>query len=333
VTLRVNAQLEQLLANKRAEARDVSPHAEELIEAVAQLTLRGGKRLRPATAYAAFRAVRGDRDPSGVLQLGTALELLQTYLLIQDDWMDGDDQRRGGPSVHTAFALQRGQPHLGAHLAILAGDLASGLAWELLAAAPFPEQRVREAFAAFGKMHEDVIYGQQLDLLGYPDISLVHHLKTGSYTVRGPLQLGALLADASPQQLLVLERFGTPLGLAFQLRDDLLGAFGDRTRTGKPVGLDLRAGKHTALVAEARRSLSDADRAHFDRGFGNADASDTALARTNQLFLASGARERIETRLADLAREARDALVGAPLHPDGIAQLDELAQKLTQRDH
>jgi geranylgeranyl diphosphate synthase, type I len=333
VAERVNAQLERLLADKRAEARKVSPHAEDLVDAVSELTLRGGKRLRPATAYAAFRAVAGKQhDGAGLLPLAMALELLQTYLLIQDDWMDGDDQRRGGPSVHAAFARARGHVHLGASLAILAADLAAGMAWELLASAPFPDHRVREAFTAFGKMHEDVVYGQQLDLLGHEDIALVHHLKTGSYTVRGPLRLGALLGDAKPEQLAALERFGTPLGLAFQLRDDLLGAFGDRSRTGKPVGIDLRVGKHSALIAEARRSFSSAERARFDQAFGNAAASDQAVDEAHAAFLGSGARDRIETRLASLADEAQAALEGAPLQPEGVALLADLASRLIQRD-
>jgi geranylgeranyl diphosphate synthase type I len=188
--------------------------------------MRGGKRLRPAALYAGFRAVSADASPDRTLDASAALELLQTYFLIQDDWMDGDEQRRGGPAVHVALAQKRGDVQLGASLAFLAADLASGFAWELLSVAPFPQGRLREALAIFGRTHFEVICGQQLDLLGHDDIALVHQLKTGSYTVRGPLCLGALLAGASAAQLEALERFGAPLGLAFQLRDDLLSAFG-----------------------------------------------------------------------------------------------------------
>lgn len=332
VTTRVNAHLERLLADKRAEARNVSPHAGELIDAVSELTLRGGKRLRPAAAYAAFSAVGGDSDDDGWLQLAASLELLQSYFLIQDDWMDGDDQRRGGPSVHIAFARQRGHVHLGASLAILAADLSAGLSWELLALAPFPQPRLRDAFAAFARMHAEVIYGQQLDLLSHRDVALVHQLKTGSYTVRGPLLLGALLGDASRDQLDALERFGTPLGLAFQLRDDLLGAFGDDARTGKPARIDLRHGKHTALIAEARVTLSGVEREQFDRAFGNADASDSELERAQVALLGSGARERLEAKVGELTREARAALDGSTLQPAGVRLLLDVARQLTERD-
>jgi geranylgeranyl diphosphate synthase, type I len=332
VARRVHALLEQLFAEKRAQARALSPLAEELVQAIAELTLRGGKRLRPATAYAAFRAVRGAADPEAVLEFSVALELLQSYLLIQDDWMDGDDARRGGPAVHAAFGARFGDAHLGASLAMLASDLASGFSWELLAAAPFPAGRTREAFAAFGRMHAEVLYGQQLDLLAHDDLERTHDLKTGSYTVRGPLQLGALLGDASPDQLAALERFGTPLGVAFQLRDDLLGAFGDRAVLGKPAGIDIRRGRPSRVVAEARQGLSAVDRAHFDRAFGDAEATDEAVLRAHELLLDSGARERIESKLAQLVEQARAGLTGAPLDPTGSALLEDLAQRLTQRN-
>jgi geranylgeranyl diphosphate synthase, type I len=329
---RVQALLERLFAEKRAQARALSPRGEELVQAVAELTLRGGKRLRPATAYAAFRAVRGDVDADAVLEFSVALELLQSYFLIQDDWMDGDHERRGGPAVHAAFGARFGDAHLGASLALLAGDLASGFSWELLASAPFPAGRAPEAFAAFGQMHAEVVYGQQLDVLAHDDIERTHDLKTGSYTVRGPLRLGALLGDASADQLAALERFGTPLGVAFQLRDDLLGAFGDRAVLGKPAGLDIREGKPSVVVTEARHMLSPIDRAHFDRTFGDPEATDEAVLRAQELVLESGARARIESRPSQLAEQARAALAGAPLDPAGTVLLEDLACRLTLRN-
>jgi geranylgeranyl diphosphate synthase type I len=331
VVTRVDARLLAFFATKRDEARRTSPEAPELVEAVAELTMRGGKRLRPAALYAGFRAVSTDASPEQTLDASAALELLQTYFLIQDDWMDGDEQRRGGPAVHVALAQKRGDVQLGASLAFLAADLASGFAWELLSVAPFPQGRLREALAIFGRTHFEVICGQQLDLLGHDDIALVHQLKTGSYTVRGPLCLGALLAGASAAQLEALERFGAPLGLAFQLRDDLLSAFGAQDAVGKPVGNDLRAGKHTALVAEARSTLSDADTAVLDAVLGNSLASPQAVAHATAVLRDSGVRERLEARLMVLLSETRAALESAPLGAEGKTMLNHLADKLVLR--
>ncbi len=331
VVERVNARLSVLFAHKRVLAQRTSPEAGELVDAVAELTMRGGKRLRPAALHAGFVAVKPDGDPSCTLEVSAALELLQTYFLIQDDWMDDDEQRRGGPSVHVALGRRRGDPQLGANLAILAGDLACGFAWELVAAAPLPPARLRDALEAFGHMHFEVVCGQQLDLLGHDDVALVHQLKTGSYTVRGPLRLGALLGDASAEQLAALERFGAPVGLAFQLRDDLLGAFGSKVALGKPVGNDLRSGKRTALLEEARALLSAEQTAAIDAVLGNASASEKALARATEALLGSGARERLEQRIAELLEQAREALERGPFGAEGTAMLMGLAEQLAHR--
>jgi len=270
--------------------------------------------------------------PDGVIAIGAAIELLQTYFLIQDDWMDDDEERRGGPSVHTTLTRAHGNAKLGASLAILAADLAVGFAFELLHAAAFPAARRIEAYKAFTAMHFEVVCGQQLDLFGHGDVTLTHHLKTGSYTVRGPLTLGALLGDASAPQLTALERFGKPLGIAFQLRDDLLGTFGDTRTTGKPAGHDLREGKNTALVVEARALLQGAARERLDGVLGNQAATATQLQEVAQSLEECGARGRVEARLDAHLDEARAALDTAPLRPAGVAMLNELLGRITHRD-
>jgi geranylgeranyl diphosphate synthase, type I len=339
VIARVNARLAEFFAAKRREADALSPRAKELVDAVAELTMRGGKRLRAVAVYAGFRAVRADLGNEAAAveldlttDIAAAIELLQSYFLIQDDWMDDDEERRGGPSVHAALAARSGNAKLGASLAILAADLAVGFAFELLHAAKFPAARADAARAAFTTMHLEVVCGQQLDLLEHDDVKLTHHLKTGSYTVRGPLKLGALMGDASEEQLLAIERFGRPLGIAFQLRDDLLGTFGDSLATGKPAGHDLREGKNTALIAEAREVLDGEARARLEQVLGRRDASPAELREAAQALVVSGARERVEAQLDAQLREAEQALAAAPLVPLGVALLRELVSKIAKRD-
>jgi geranylgeranyl diphosphate synthase type I len=329
----VDARLVAFFEAQRTRADATSPEVGVLMDAVASLTLRGGKRLRAMALYAGYCAARGDgdMDPEPALDAAAALELLQSYFLIQDDWMDGDEERRGGPSVHAALGRAHADPKLGAKLAILASDLGGGAAWELIARAPFLPARMQEAMAAFGQMHFEVIAGQHLDLLTHPNVELVHQLKSGSYTVRGPLRLGALLGNASAEQLDALERFGAPVGVAFQLRDDVLGTFGDPSSVGKPVGNDLRAGKRTALIAEARKTLDEEQTRTLDRVLGNAAASDADVAEVTQLLLASGARERVEARALGLLAQADAALATAPLSPIGVTLLRTLAERLVQR--
>lgn len=332
----VNTRLERFLGEKRAQAAKLSPRAPELVDAVSDLTMRGGKRLRPLAIYAGYKAAARQATPhdwDAVITLAASIELLQTYLLIQDDWMDDDDERRGGPAAHAVFTRQVNDRHLGASLAILAGDIAMGFAMELLHATQFPPRRAADALAAFMNMHFEVVCGQQLDLLGYEGVSLTHNLKTGSYTVRGPVTLGALLGDATDEQLHALEQFARPLGIAFQLRDDLLGTFGDTSSTGKPAGHDLREGKNTALVSEARGLLSADDRVRLNEVFGNPNATLAALDAVTGALERSGARARVESELNQRLSEARAALQnGALLAEEGVGMLLELLERLALRD-
>lgn len=331
VRARVDARLQAFLDDKRRQAARLSEPNVQLVEAVAGLTLRGGKRLRPATLYAGFVAADAKGDAQHTDDAGAALELLQTYLLIHDDWMDGDDERRGAPSVHAHFRDAFGDEHLGASLGVLAGDLASGFAWELLGEAPFPAGRGAEGHAAFAKLHQEVVFGQQLDLLKHADVALVHQLKTGSYTVRGPLCIGALLGNASTEQLAALERYGEPLGLAFQLRDDLLGTFGDPSATGKPTWNDIRAGKNTSLIAAARARLSDVDNKLLQWVLGNPESENDQVSQVVTLLESCGARAEIETRIDALLSQAKSALAAAPLSAEGTALLGQLADMLGAR--
>jgi len=327
----IDARLRRYLDAKAIETCELAPSALELTEVVDSLTSRGGKRLRPVLLAAAYRAVQPGGDVERTLEAGAAVELLQSFLLIHDDFMDRDEERRGGPTAHVV--LQRahgGDAHRGASLAVLAGDLASTYAWELLLEAPFAARR-DEALQCFIRAQKEVYLGQHLDVVGDPDTQRMQQLKTGSYTVRLPLELGALLGDASPAQLGALRSFGEPLGEAFQLRDDLLGTFGDPAVTGKPRGNDLRAGKRTALIAEAEELLSHDDRAVLDRAHGNSKATDEAIDDASRLLVARGVRNRIERRAERLVAAALDALDGAELGGEGRQLLKELAALLTAR--
>jgi geranylgeranyl diphosphate synthase type I len=323
------------------------PDVVAMASAARDLTLRGGKRFRAALLVAAYggaapfamgpqaapspappsAAPRDALDPA--LQAGLALELLQTYLLIQDDWMDGDDTRRGGPAVHAALAAHHHSKHLGASSAMLASDLTWNLALELLATLDAAPARVVDTLRLFTRIHEDVVIGQQIDMLGHAeDVDAMHELKTGSYTVRGPLLLGATLAGAPEATLRALERYAAPLGVAFQLRDDLLGTYGAPEDTGKPVGNDIRAGKRTAILAEADARLSSEGRAVLDRAFGKADATEAEVLAATAALEACGARAAVTARLAKLCADARDLASALPLAAPAPALLAGAAAAL-----
>jgi geranylgeranyl diphosphate synthase type I len=228
--------------------------------------------------------------------------------------MDGDTPRRGGPALHAALGGRFHDAHRSASFAILASDHTWGLALRVLADVALPAPRVVAAVQAFSRQHGEVVVGQQLDLLGNAeDVDLVHDLKTGAYTVRGPLELGALLAGAPAETIEALRRFAAPVGVAFQLRDDLLGTFGTPEQTGKPVGNDIRAGKRTAILAEADHRLSPAGRTALARAFGHAEATDAEVLAATAALEACGARAAVAARLGRLCGEAQAIAATLPV--------------------
>jgi geranylgeranyl diphosphate synthase type I len=301
VQTEVDLRLRGFLETRLDVARRHGPEVVEMVAAVRDLCLRGGKRLRPALLVAGYRAASEAAELEPALDAGVALELLQAYLLIHDDWMDGDLVRRGGPAVHAHLAKRFRSEHKGHASGILAGDYASAVALEALSQVDMKPAVALPALACFAEMQLDAIAGQQLDLIGGEyDVELAYQLKTGSYTVRGPLRLGAILASANPKTLRALDRFALPIGVAFQLRDDLLSAFGEPKKTGKPLGNDLRAGKRTALLSAGLKLSKGKQLRALKSVVGNARATDAQMRAALGVLESCGARGVIEARVTEL---------------------------------
>jgi geranylgeranyl diphosphate synthase type I len=330
VRAQVDAHLAPWLEARVAEAARRGREVEAVADAVRGLVLRGGKRLRAVLAAAAYEACGGESERV-VAIAGASLELLQGYLLVHDDWMDGDDVRRGGPSVPVAMRQRFAQG--GDAASILAGDLACGWAQAALLELEVEPIRVLLAARELARIQEEVVSGQVLDVCGQArdarEVEAVHLLKTASYTVRGPVVIGARLAGAREAQVAALTTFAEPLGVAFQLRDDVLGAFGDPRAMGKPQGNDLRKGKRTALVVEAARDAAASHR--IERVLGRADATAEEVAEAVTALEACGAKARVEERIAALVAASREALGRAQLEPRGRAWLQRAASAMTER--
>lgn len=315
VRTEMDNRLAGLLDAKMDAASAQGPEVVDMVRALRDLCLRGGKRLRAALLVAAYRTVNPDAELEPALDAGVAIELLHAYLLIHDDWMDEDAVRRGGPAVHAMLARQYRSVKLGHWSAVLAGDLGNAYAAEALARVEAPAARLPRMFAAFAQMQADAIAGQQLDVIAKKaDIEKTYSLKTGSYTVAGPLRMGAVLAGAPDDFVSGLERFALPAGIAFQLRDDLLSAFGDPDTTGKPFANDIRSGKRTLLVQLALRLANTKDKGVLKRAWGNPKASKKDLAEAVKVLERSGARRAVEQRIDDFTAEATEAveLLGVP---------------------
>lgn len=307
--------------------RSELPEAVPLLDEIERIARAGGKRLRPAFCYWGYRAGGGAHSDE-VIRAAAALELLHTFALVHDDIMDAAEERRGQPSVHAKH---------GVAFAILVGDLALVLADGLLMRSGFPVERLSGAFAAYSRMREQVIAGQYLDVaavdkpeLGEEDARRIALLKSGLYSIEEPMAIGALLAGAPGSLLEGLSRFGRPLGEAFQLRDDLLGTFGDPRVTGKPVDSDIRQGKRNVLYARMVAALGAPDRDLVIDAWGKGGAlSDAEVARLRNLIESSGARRGIEDLLGKLRDEALAALNDLAIDPQPRAALAHLAEIAT----
>jgi geranylgeranyl diphosphate synthase, type I len=345
---RVQKVLDDVLSQAAAVLEELGPDCAPLVDHVSDL-VAGGKRLRPAFCYWGWRGAGGADDEAAV-RAAASLELFQAAALIHDDVMDHSDTRRGMPAVHRRFAtVHRGNgwtgdaERFGLAGAILTGDLC--LAWsdEVLAGCGLPVERVAAGRRVFDRMRTQLMGGQYLDMLeqsvgpGWGDQDPVERarrvirFKSAKYTVEHPLLLGGTLAGAADDLLAAYSAVGLPLGEAFQLRDDVLGVFGDPGQTGKPAGDDLREGKRTVLVALALAEASPAQRATVRRLLGDPGLDDVGVARLREVIVATGALDRVEAMIERAVADACAALERAPVTPAAREVLVGLVDAATTR--
>ncbi len=340
---RVDKILREFLAGESQALDRVGPELAPLARAALDFLLDGGKRLRPAFCYWGWRGA-GGRDDEAVVAAAASLELLHACALIHDDVMDRSDTRRGRAAVHRRFAglhrAQRwhGDPEaFGQAAAILLGDLCLVWADKLLAGSGLPASTLHDGQAVYDEMRVELMSGQYLDVVSQADgdgsverALRVARFKSGKYTIERPLHLGGTLAGGDADLLAVYSAYGLPLGEAFQLRDDVLGVFGDPAETGKPAGDDLREGKRTALVALAfaRATSAQADALHRHLGDPQLDADGVTVLR--EVITATGALDEVETLIGRRTDEALAALARG-VAADAAQTLAELATAATRR--
>ncbi|GAA3077598.1 polyprenyl synthetase family protein [Pseudonocardia yunnanensis] len=348
----VEAALAAFLRSRTTDTTAIDPAFAEATDALVAFVLQGGKRIRPTFAWWGWRGAGGAVDSPeavAVLRAVSALELIQACALIHDDLMDASATRRGRPTVHVEFARRHvaagwtGQPaRFGAAAAILLGDLALAWADDMLRAAGLPLSALLRATPPWQAMRTEMLGGQYLDVLHQAtgDTSTraalqIDRYKTAAYTVERPLHLGAALADGRPELISAYRRFGADIGVAFQLRDDLLGVFGDPAVTGKPAGDDLREGKRTLLVAVAvERAEKRGQRAARDAvtaAVGDPDLDAAGVDRIRDLLTDLGAVQTIEHRIAALTGSALDALSAVEIDEPAATELVALAELATRR--
>jgi len=342
---RIEDALVAFLEPARAEIEAIGAELEPLAEAAADTVLGGGKRLRPAFCYWGARAA-GRADDDALVRAAASLELLHACALVHDDVIDRSATRRGSSSAHERFAQLHSEHHwrgdpaeFGRATAILLGDLL--LVWSdaMFAASGLDPTALARARPVAERMRTELMAGQYLDIVeqarggGSVERALrVARYKAATYTVEGPLHLGAAIGDAQPDTIEALSAYGVPLGEAFQLRDDLLGAFGDPDVTGKPAGDDLREGKRTVLIALTLEAASPTGRALLERDLGNPNLDDDGVSALLDVVSATGAVKTIEHLITTRLAAAIDALATADIDSEARVALVQLASAATRRD-
>ena len=345
------AALASFIDSRRAEIGAIGEPVSSSLAHLESFVLGGGKRIRPLYAWAGFVGAGGfentGEDPAAVLNAAASLEFIQACALIHDDIIDASDTRRGRPTVHRAVEKRHADngwtgeaAHFGESVAILVGDLALVWAEDMLQDSGLSTEALRRAREPWRAMRTEVIGGQLLDIsleaTADERVELaesVNRYKTAAYTIERPLHLGAALAGADESLIEAFRGYGRDIGVAFQLRDDQLGVYGDSAVTGKPAGDDLREGKRTVLLALALQRADERDpaaAAELRRGVG-ATADPVQLARLAEIIRSTGAVEEVEERISALTASGLAHLSAAGTSPEVTETLRALAVRATER--
>ena len=346
----VKSELQSFLSSQRGYLTAIADELIPVCDALDEYLLEGGKRLRPLFGYAGFLAT-GKTPTAPDIRALASLELLQACALIHDDLMDGSDTRRGKPSIHRRFEslhrhgeLSGVAEQFGQAAAVLLGDLALVWSDQMLHQSGIAPESLTAALAIHDEMRVELMAGQYLDVreagekVHSVERSLrIARFKSGKYTIERPLHLGAVIAQPQPDKnaslLSVLSSYGLPLGEAFQLRDDLLGVFGDPSTTGKPAGDDLREGKRTVLIAMALDMTSSSGRAELMKHLGQPELTSEKIDDLRSIITESGAVAAVENLISTLAHDSTTAAQHEVIHEQAKPFLMALVENAIKRSH
>jgi len=341
----INTSLTEFFDHESTYLRTIGSELNPVADALGHFLLDSGKRLRPLFATIGFIGAGGELTPQ-IIRATSSLELVHVCALIHDDVMDASATRRGAPAIHKQFEaihvqenLHGGSEQFGVASAILLGDLALIWAAKALHESGVHAESIVRSLPFYDEMRVELMAGQYLDVYEQALASesverslKVARYKSGKYSIERPLHFGAsLAAESSPQVIEIYSNYGLPLGEAFQLRDDVMGVFGDPNKTGKPAGDDLREGKRTVLVAMTLSKATASQRAEFLKYFGRKDLDSAQIDTLRQIIVDTGALTELETMIDLMTFKAHDALTHGGIDPQAITFLDEMAVAATQR--
>lgn len=344
----INEELRTFFGNKLNEIGKEEKPGEilEMVEFLRDFVLSSGKRIRPILFCCGYFTAGGD-DRKNILKTSISMELIHSYLLIHDDIIDRDDFRHGGVSMHNKYKKKYGCVlgsdecnHFGISMAIIAGDLASSFGHKILADSEFPNREKLRAIFEMNKIISNTIVGEAMDVAlvlkekySMKDIIDMHTYKTAKYTIEGPLYLGAILAGAEGEYLNSLSKYAVPLGVAYQIQDDMIGVFGDEKKIGKPVGSDIKEGKKTLLLLKAYEHGSDDQKKTLDASIGRKDVTPGEVEKVREIIEKTGSLDFSKKEIQKLKDEALSNLEKIKMNEDYKIFFRDFADMLVKREY
>ena len=342
----INERLAFYFDKKIEEASRISNYTREVVANAKEYTLRGGKRLRPIFCIYGYKCL-SDTNSEAIIEAAISLELMQSSLLVHDDIMDEDELRRGKQTFHIVCKAMcerqfgKNKSHrFGENIAIVAGDLLEAYGEEVLAKSSFKSEYVKKALAKYAEIVKNVGYGQILDITAErkgsfteDEILTIHKLKTASYTIEGPLHIGALLAGAKEADLQILSDYGIPLGLAFQIQDDILGLFGSEEKMGKPVGSDIREGKKTLLILHALERCTEDEKEFIAKALGNERVTVEEIDAVRDIVRKTGSLDYSKKLVGEMTDKAVQAIKPSDFRTEAKDSLINIADFIGNREY
>ena len=340
----INQELLNFVAAENKYLNEIGSELAPVATAMERFLLDSGKRLRPLFAYLGFLGT-GSKPSIEILRACASLELVHVCALMHDDVMDASDTRRGAPSIHRAFEAMHVEEKLsgsaaqfGISSAILLGDLALVWSAKMLHQSGIDGATLLRSLPMYDEMRVELMAGQYLDVYEQALASesverslKVARYKSGKYTIERPLHFGAALGDGNPDLFTTYSNYGLPLGEAFQLRDDILGIFGDPQETGKPAGDDLREGKRTVLLAKVMELADSTQKSEISSTLGNQGLDLAQVNKVREIFVSTGALSEVEALISKLTSSAQSALEHGEIDPMATSALTQLLTIVTQR--
>jgi geranylgeranyl diphosphate synthase type I len=332
----VDSYFEEFFLQKEKEASKIDQLAVDVLKTLKDY-ISGGKKIRGALTVLGYQCA-GGASLKDIIPVSAAVEIMHSCLLIHDDFVDNDEFRRGKPTVHKLYSRNMSE-HYGASMAVIIGDVGIFLCNQILAASNFDGEKKALATYEFQKLLINTGYGELMDIafdyknnLSWDDILKIRIYKTSHYTFVMPLTVGALLAGSDKKVIEAIKKFGEPIGVAFQLRDDTLGIFGDSNKTGKSSESDIREGKKTLILTKALELSNRQDSHYLKRWYGVRDAKAGQIKKVRKIFKNSGACEYSEKLSRQLVEEGKRAIPQIVQKKKYQEVLDSLADYVIFRD-